>query len=243
MNYLNVLLLISLFFSHSVFSTERTWFEEPIKINKTYIKDTEAVILESLKQRGWEVKEQTPTMVTAWLNDYKGYELVLEIKHDKSQISFNQVSYRKLNCNSKRSCKASSDYSNKWRLYLRKNIAMNIHKRTMDSLLNNEKIRHAWLDKLKNSDVEFKTKLARNLIDIEYFNEHALAEVVIQINDNYLRDNLSGNEVQQYAFFCKLLARSKQEQYKKLLSQVSRSAKSRKLRNYVKGYLVEMANS
>jgi len=243
--YQATLLSIFLFFSQVSLSAERTWFEEPLKINKTYIADVESVILESLQQRGWEVKEKTPTMVTAWLNDYKGYELVLEIRHDNTQISFNQLSFKKVDCSSRNNkrCKASTKYSDKWRLYLRKNIAMNIHKRAMDHLLNDEVIRNEWLDKLKTGDVELKTKLARNLIDIEYFNEYALAEIVSQINANYQRNTLSSDEVQQYAFFCKVLARSKQEQYKGLLSQVSRKAKSRKLRNYVKGYLTEMANS
>jgi len=241
--YQAILLTISLFFSHGALSAERSWFDEPIKINKAYITDVEAVIVESLEQRGWEVKEKSPAMVTAWLNDYKGYELVLEIKHDNTQISFNQLSFKKVDCNSKKRCKASTKYSDKWRLYLRKNIAMNVHKRAMDQLLNNEKIRNAWLDKLKTGDTELKTKLARNFIDIEYFNDYALAEIVSQIDANYQRKNLSGDEVQQYAFFCKVLARSKQEQYKSLLSQVSRKAKSRKLRNYVKGYLTEMASS
>ncbi|PKI14832.1 hypothetical protein [Colwellia sp. 12G3] len=243
--YKTLLLSIFVFFSSNSFSTERSWFDEPIKINKTYVTDTEAVIIESLKQRGWEVKEKSPTMVTAWLNDYKGYELVLEIKHDKSQISFNQLSYKKVGCDSNSSsrCKASTKYSDKWRLYLRKNIAMNIHKRAMDYLLNDEKIRSTWLDELKTGDVEFKTKLARNLIDIEYFNEYALAEIVEQINANYLRNELSSDEVQQYAFFCKVLARSEQKKYTELLTQVSQKAKSRKLKNYVKGYLIEMAKS
>jgi len=243
--YQAILLLIIIFFSHGSFASERSWFEEPIKINKTYITDVEAVIIESLKQRGWEVKEKSPVMVTAWLNDYKGYELVLEIKHDNTQISFNQLSFKKVDCTSKnkKRCKASTKYSDKWRLYLRKNIAMNIHKRAMDHLLNNEKIRNEWLEQLKTGDVELKTKLARNLIDIEYFNDFALAEIVSQIEANYQRDKLSGDEVQQYAFFCKVLARSKQEKYKGLLSQVSRKAKSRQLRNYVKGYLTEMASS
>lgn len=240
-----ILLSTFLFFSNSSFSVERSWFDEPIKINQAYITDVEAVILESLNQRGWEVKNKSSSMVTAWLNDYKGYELVLEIKHNKSQISFNQLSFKKIDCKerSKRRCKASTEYSNKWRLYLRKNIAMNIHKRAMDDLLKNEDIRTTWLANLKTGDVEFKTKLARNLIDIEYFNEFALSEIVSQINENYQRKKLSRDEVQQYAFFCKLLARSKQEKYKALLTEVSTKANSRKLRTYVKGYLKEMANS
>ncbi|PKG81045.1 hypothetical protein CXF85_19995 [Colwellia sp. 75C3] len=243
--YKTLLLSIFVFFSSNAFATERSWFDEPIKINKTYVTDAEAVILESLKQRGWEVKEKSATMVTAWLNDYKGYELVLEIKHDNAQISFKQLSYKKVGCESKSSsrCKASTKYSNKWRLYLRKNIAMNIHKRAMDHLLKNEKIRRTWLEELKTGNIEFKTKLARNLIDIEYFNEYALAEIVEQINANYQRNKLSSDEVQQYAFFCKVLARSKQEKHTELLTQVSQKAKSRKLRNYVKGYLTEMAES
>jgi len=241
--YQAILLSAFLLFSSESFSEERSWFDEPIKINKTYITDTEAVILESLEQRGWEVKKQSPAMVTAWLNDYKGYELVLEIRHDNAQISFNQLSFKRVDCKSKKRCKASTKYSDKWRLYLRKNIAMNIHKRAMDQLLNNEKIRNEWLDKLKTGDVELKTKLARNLIDIEYFNDYALAEIESQIDANYQRDALSSAEVQQYAFFCKVLARSKKAQYKGLLSQVRRKAKSKKLRNYVKGYLTEMASS
>jgi hypothetical protein len=243
--YPAILLSLFIFFSHGSFAAERSWFEEPIKVNNTYITDVESVIVESLKQRGWEVKEKSPSVVTAWLNDYKGYELVLEIKHDNTQISFNQLSFKRVDCTSKnkKRCKASTKYSDKWRLYLRKNIAMNIHKRAMDHLLNNEKIRNEWLDKLKTGDVELKTKLARNFIDIEYFNDYALAEIVSQITANYQRNTLSRDEVQQYAFFCKVLARSKQEKYKDLLSQVSRTAKSSKLRNYVKGYLTEMANS
>ena len=235
--YQAVLLSLFLFFSNSSFSVERSWFDEPIKVNHTYISDVESVILESLKQRGWEVKEKSAGVVTAWLNDYKGYELVLEIKHTKSLISFNQLSYKKLNC--KKSCKAKTKYSDKWRLYLRKNITMNIHKRTMDHLLSNEGIRKIWLDKLKNGNVADKTKLARNLIDLDYFNEYALAEIVRQITANYER-KLSRNEIQQYAFFCKLLARSKQKQFTALLTQVRKYAPSKKLRNYVKGYLIEM---
>ncbi len=241
--YKNISLSVFLFFSSELLSAERSWFDEPISINQAYITDAEAIILESLKQRGWEVKEKSPIMITAWLNDYKGYELVLEIKHDNSQISFNQLSFKRVDCKSKKRCKASTKYSDKWRLYLRKNLAMNIHKRAMDHLLKDKKIRNAWLDKFKNGDVALKTKLARNLIDIEYFNPNALAEIVSQVDVNYQRNNLSSAEVQQYAFFCKVLARSNQEQYKGLLSQVSKKAKSRKLRNYVKGYLTKMASS
>lgn len=237
-------LAIVLFFSCLSNSAQRTWFDEPIKTDQAYVNDIEVVILESLEQRGWEVKSKTPSKVTAWLNDYKGYELVLEIIYNNSQIEFNQLSFTKVNCIPEDSldCQAEESYSNRWRLYLRKNIAMNIHKRAMDHLLKNKKIHDAWMVKLKTGNSKYKTTLARNLIDIEYYNENVMDEMAIQIKRSYkLRLNKKG--IQQYAFYCKLLARSKLQKYKALLTEVRDNANKSQLRRYVRGYLKEASKS
>lgn len=224
----------------SVFATERSWLDEPIKFNPERVTDSEGAILESMEQRGWQLKAKTPTMITAWLNNYKDHQLILEITHENGQISFNQVSFKKVGCTNPKICKANTKLSDRWRLYLRKNIAMNIHKRAMDDLLKTESIRNEWVEKIRTGSPANKVQLARNMIDIEYFNTYAMAEMESEIKANYQRKKLSSDEVQYYAYFCKVLARSEQDKYKALLTQVSTGAQSKKLRRYVKGYIAKM---
>ena len=238
-NYKIVLLplLWLVFFSSQVqaFAKELTWYDEPLKYNNSYINDVEQVILAALHQRQWDVKEKSSGSILAWLDDYKGYELILEITYSDSLISFKQKSYRKVDCTKR--CTARQKYADKWRLYLRKSIAMNIHTLAMDNLLKNDEIRVSWLDILKNGSIENKIKFARNIIDLNYYNEDVLTELSAQVSANYLNTHFSSAEVQQYAFFCKALTLSRQVQYKTLLRAVRDNTNDRKLSNYVRGYL------
>ena len=227
-------LLLFLSFTPLCFAGKSSWYEEPITYNKRYVPDVEQVIFESLAQRNWEVKQTSPGKVTAWLNNYKGYELVLDILHDDSSISFEHISYKRIDCKGR--CKAKQKYYDKWRLYLRKNIALNIHKYAMSELLQNEKILAQWMNTITNGSTQEKTKLARNIIDIEYFEENTLNAIEQEIRNSNYKNPSSGDVVQQLAFYCKALAYSKNEKYQPLLVEVRDNTSSEKLKRYIEVY-------
>lgn len=234
-------LLLTLSFIPLCFAGKSTWYDDPITYNKRYIPDVEQVIVESLLQRDWEVKQKSPGKVTAWLNNYKGYELVLDILHDDSIISFEHISYKKVDC--KRSCKANKKYYDKWRLYLRKNIALNIHKYAMSELLQTENILAKWINTITNGSTQEKTKLARNIIDIEYFEENTLNAIEQDIKNSNYKNPSRGDGVQQLAFYCKALAYSKNKKYLPLLMDVRDNTSSKKLERYIEGYLKHISGT
>lgn len=230
---LSTLLLTFIFIPFS-FAGKSSWYEEPISYNKRYVPNVEQVIAESLIQRNWEVKQKSPGKVTGWLNNYKGYELVLDILYDDSSISFKHVSYKKVDC--KRNCKAEQKYYDKWRLYLRKNIALSLHKYAMSELLQNETIQTKWMNTITNGSTQEKTKLARNIIDIEYFEENTLNAIEQTIKNSNYKNPKKSDDVQQLAFYCKALAYSKIKKYHPILEDVRDSTSSKKLKRYIEVY-------
>jgi hypothetical protein len=232
----SLVLLFSLCFNTQAHA-ENKIYDHPVKFNPRYVTSPEDVILKSLDSRGWQVKAKHPGKITGWLNNYKDYEIILDIFYNNTEISFEHVSAKKLNC--KRShCKVNPKHYDKWRLYLRKSIALTIHTLAINELLEKPSIKAGWLSTLKNGSVKEKIQFARNIIDIELFNQEALAVIEQEIIQGYKIAKMTGDQVQQYAFYCKVLARSKKPEYIELLETVRDNTPSKKLRKYVKGYLV-----
>lgn len=236
--YTQILLLTILLFSSNVTSKEHSLSEKTMMLNSTYISDVvaEIIILKSLKERNWKIKKQSPGKVTAWLDNHRNHELVLEITYEKSEISFKQLSFKKLDCLKRNYCEAEPEYSEQWKTNLRRNIATKIHTLAMKALLENENVTNNWIDYFKTDNIKLKTTLARNMVETDFYDDRVMVEFSQQIKDNFQR-KLSPNEVQQYAFFCKVLARSRQEKYRDLLTLVSKKANSLDLKDYAKGYL------
>ena len=214
-------------------------YDLPINYNQRYVKDPHALIVKSLKSREWEIKDSQPGKITGWLNNYKDHEIVLAIHYNDSQISFEPISAKKLNCSKKRrkKCRFLDKHYTKWRLYLRKSIALNIHTLAIEELLNQKPIRDSWLKVLESGSIDEKTKLARNIIDLELFNPYALEVITREIENLSTVKKITASLVQQYAFYCKVLARTKDPKYIPLLKEVVATVPSRKIRNYVKDYL------
>lgn len=233
-------LLISSFFICKVAFASTHSYDEPIKFNSRYVTAPEKVIIDSLIGRGWEIKSQRPGSVTGWLNNYKDYDIVLEVNYAESQISFKHISAKKLNCSN---CNALDKHYDKWRLYLRKSIALNIHTLAINELLAISSIKKDWLSVLEKGSVQEKTKFARNIIDIELFDNEALDIIEKEVIKGYKKENMTGHEVQLYAFYCKALARTTNSKYAGLLTEVKNNAGNRKLKKYVTGYLAQNYSS
>ncbi len=243
-NIFITLAIFTLFLSKAAFAVEQP-YDVPLKFNQRYVTSPEKVIIDSLLDRGWEVKNQKPGTVTGWLNDYKDYEIILDINYDDSEISFKHISAKKLRCGNNRStnCKVQDKHYNKWRLYLRKSIALNIHTLAISELLAIPSIKNNWLASLKEGSIKEKIKFARNIIDIELFDKDALNIIEEEIIKGYKKTDMSGNEVQLYAFYCKVLARTADSKYLALLTEVKDNTVNRKLKNYVDGYLTRNYSS
>lgn len=234
---MSVSLLAVFSFSSSLSAIEQS-YDIPIKFNMQYVTNPEKLIIDSLSTRGWQVKDNRPGQIIGWLNDYKGYEIILAINYDKSQISFKKISSEKLGCSgSKKKCKVESKHYNRWRLYLRKTIALNIHTLAIIDLLKTPSIKNQWLSSLKEGSVKQKIKFARNMIDIQLFDRDALEIIKTEIMNGYKKSKMTADEIQQYAFYCKVLASTQDPHYLSLLTEVSHNSPIRKLKRYVKGYL------
>lgn len=236
MNFFNlsIILLVSIFFFNSP-ATASESYDLPISYNKRYVKNPENVIIKSLLDRGWEVKEKHPGKIIGWLNNYKGNEIILDISFDDSKISFKHISSRRF-CG-KNNCKIKPKHYNMWRLYLRKSIALNIHTLAINELLKIASIKEQWLNVLKSGNIKEKIKFARNIIDIGLFNSDALDIIEAEVRQGYMKADMTGNQVQQYAFYCKVLARTQKAKYLSLLQDVEKNAASRKLKKYLTNYI------
>ena len=230
-----ILFFVGLTFNTSVFSQENS-YDIPIKFNSRYITNPEEVIVDSLLQRGWEIKDRQAGKITGWLNNFQGNEIILDISYDGNLISFKHVRSRKTNCKSG-SCQINRGNYDRWRLYLRKSIALKIHTLAINELLDKPSIKKSWLTTLRTGSVKEKIKFARNIIDLELFNTDALEIMAEEVAKGYQQSNMTGHQIQQYAFYCKALARTKQAKYFLLLKEVKKNASAKKLKTYVKGYL------
>lgn len=210
-------------------------YDIPINFNNRYVTDPEQLIVKSLTSREWEIKSSEPGKIVGWLNDYKDHEIVLAIHYDDSQISFEPISSKKLRC--RKRCKVADKHYDKWRLYLRKSIALNIHTLAIKELLDQKEIRDSWFSAFKTGNVNEKIRLARNIIDLELFNPYALEVIEKEINKSFELGKLNKSQVQQYAFYCKALARTKDPKYLPILKKVATESRSGNLQRYVEKYL------
>jgi hypothetical protein len=235
-------LLLALCFIPICFAGNASWYSDPITYNKRYIINVEQVILESMTQFDWQVKQRSPGKITAWLNNYKGYELILDIVYDDTSISFKHVGYKKVDC--RKSCgKAETKYYDKWRLYLRRNIALNIHKYALSELFQNKNIWVKWMNTINKGTYKEQIKLARNIIDIQYYEDNTLQAIEQAIKNSNYKNPAKGDQVQQLAFYCKALAYSKDKKYHPILEQVRDGTSSKKLRRYIEVYFEHISET
>ena len=216
---------------------EYEWYGQPIKYNSSYIIDVESLILESMADRGWEVKEKNEREIVAWLPDENDTEVIIKIMHDASQISFTAISERRLNCRSGRRCQVSRSDLGKWRHFLRQSMTTNIHRAAMADLLEDAELRRQFLRNLQSQDIKERTALAREIIVEELYAPEILSELVVEIEKSFDEPELSKQAVQMYAYYCKALALSKDKTYLPLLNKVIAKTNDNKLRDYVEGYL------
>ena len=216
---------------------EYEWYGQPIKYNSSYVADVESLILESMADRGWRVKEKAEREIVAWLPDEDNNEIIIKIMHNASEISFEAISERKLHCRSGRRCQVSRSDLGKWRHFLRQSMTTNIHRAAVADLLKNAKLRKQFLRNLQSKDIRERTKLAREIIVEELYAPEILSELVAEIQKGFDAPELSKQAVQMYAYYCKALALSKDKAYLPLLNKVIAKTNDDKLRDYVEGYL------
>ncbi len=215
------------------FNQEEAIYSQPIKFASQNLAKIEEIITRSLHLRSWKVKEKKPNKMIVWLDNYKGYELTIEISYDDSKIYFTPINFKVVDCNR---CKAKKKYYETWRLNLRATLASELHKEAMIESLTNPSIRKKWLEKFRTGNEDQKLRSVRYIIELELFDESVLEVIADEVDKNHTR-KLSSDETQIYAFYCKALALSKVQQYKTLLVKVKENTPTKKLRSYVKGYL------
>ncbi|OUS30877.1 hypothetical protein A9Q99_05040 [Gammaproteobacteria bacterium 45_16_T64] len=216
---------------------EYEWYGQPIKYNSAYITDVESLIVESMNDRGWEIKEKSEKEIVAWLPDESDNEIIIKIMHNASEITFEAVSERRLYCHRGIECGVSRSDLGKVRHFLRQSITANIHRAAMADLLKNSELRKQFLSKLQSKDLGERTKLAREIIVEKLYSPEILSELVAEIQKGFDAPELSKQAVQMYAYYCKALALSKDKAYLPLLNKVIAKTNDDKLRNYVEGYL------
>lgn len=195
-----VLLLLSA--ANLAHGYDENLYNSPISFDKKYASSIQTIIQDALKERDWAIKEKSDGVITAWLNDYKGYELILNIEYGETEISFEHVSFKKLSCSS---CVAEDKYYGKWRTNLRRTIAKHLHRATMMELVNDKpSVQKVWLGRLKSSNSKDQIKLARAIIELQFYDEETLNVIEQVIRADNLKSLRSG-DIQRIAYYCKAL--------------------------------------
>ncbi len=214
------------------------WYDQPIKFNSRYVKNPEQVIVDALNERGWEIKDKTESKITAWLNNYKGYELLLDIQYSDSEISFKHISFEKLNCRKGRHCKADEGEYNKWRLYLRKSIAMNIHKLAIFEILKDTDFEEKWIKIIHSEDSKEKSRVAIQMMDYNFYPKKVLVALSEELESNY-KKVMNGDDVLASAWMAKAITRSQDKSFRDLIFKIQKETPNPKLKRYVTNYIKE----
>ena len=99
-------------------------YKDPISI-QPYVKDPAQIIKNAINQRHWAVKAEKPNVVTIWLENYSGFQVIIDVHYNEKVIWFDLVSHQKLDCK-KASCPVPESKLTRWRHTLRNHILIEL---------------------------------------------------------------------------------------------------------------------
>lgn len=121
-------------FTSQAFNNGFHIYKDPIGI-QPYVKDPAKVIKDAINLRHWTVKEEKPNVVTIWLENYSGFQVIVDVHYNEKVIWFDLVSHRKLDCK-KGPCPVSEPKLERWRHALRNHILIEINRLLLASNIN-----------------------------------------------------------------------------------------------------------
>ncbi|MBQ4835173.1 hypothetical protein [Pseudoalteromonas luteoviolacea] len=110
----------------SVSGNNYTFYNDPFKL-ADYVKEPKKAAERGINKAQWKIKESGEGFIKAEL-DYKGYLLRSMIFYNDKEISFEHVSAERNDCAGKRSCQLKQRHVDRWRLNLRRQIALELTK-------------------------------------------------------------------------------------------------------------------
>ncbi len=243
-----IILLIFVFFAFisvaddSGANSDYSWFEDPLYYSAR-VAEPQKAIVKALQTRKWQIESIENNLVVALLDGYKGAYIKLHIAYQDGRITIQTIEKRNANCESadSRRCKVDLDNYQRWRLYLRKSIAMELHRVELHDYYQASNATQQWVSSFNQYDREQRIEVARQIVETEWFDETLLDVFADFAQKNYpnVPAKNSRDASSEIVFVCKALARSKNPKYKPLLIEISQKAKSR----YIKKYMVKYLNT
>lgn len=112
-----------------------TVYEDPVSY-PPFIDDPAAVIKDGMARYDWTIVEQAEQSIRAKL-DYEGHRIVVDISYGDGLITVKDVEHKKIGCEpGSPDCAFDSDLYSRWRLNLRRGIALEIHQLTINQAIN-----------------------------------------------------------------------------------------------------------